>query len=421
MKFTKFLAVALAVVSLNAFALMNATEVGALLDSGQAVAAEKAIKEVLATRDTPKLHYMLAQAYQKQGRNGEAATELNKASAMDPSHSFASSEAKFREISASVLGVKVAYSEKPKEAVASSGPSVGTVLLYMITLVGGALLIGMGIVAFKRKREREAEENRLNEKLETAQHEVASLMQEVESKILQEKTSAVVNEKRLAALQTLKSDVLRLYEDAKATGTDEYAIDRIGNRRRDLSSTLRNVMLKSYTEPTVSDEPTPKVKVSRPTPMSKRVSTPKQRELETVSVPAPTHTTTTQAPSTVVVQQDNSLNNALTTAILINELNHSHHHHDHSSRNYDSGRSSSWDSTPTHSDSGRSSSWDTDTSSTSRSDSGSSSSWGSSSNDDDDRRSSSSSSWSSSDSGSSSSWSDSSSSSSSDSGSSSDW
>jgi len=339
MKFVKYLFVLVLAISLNAFAAMSPKEIGQLIDSGQLVQAEAAMQEVLKTRDTAKVHYLLAQVYQQMRRNVDAKNELAKADAMDPTHSYTTND-KYQAQAAKILGtttaapVVVTQAAPPQRQVITSpskpsepidGSAVAKVFGYIFGIAFVIALMFYIVIAVGKRREKAQLQEELEKDIAALQARVATLVYTADNALLEAKTAPTPISSKINAIGTIKAKVLELYDRAKnETIADANECATMMTECRSLELSLNTVSLKNYGAAPVVEE------VVQPEPAKRPALKPEYRQRPPAppaqSVPQPTHTTHRE---TVVVNQGSTLNDVLVTSVLLDSMNHNHRNEDY--------------------------------------------------------------------------------------------
>lgn len=373
MKYIKILLLSLVLISANAFALNSPSQIAAMMDSGNLRGAENSLKDVLHSgKDTAKVHYMLAQVYQKEGQLSGARSELARANQMDPEHSY-TDNAHYRPIADAING-RVNNTTSPVVMVAAPAtPSDNT----FFKVIGGIFLIGLlgwfAVMIYMHYRTKREEEERLVSSESQLRTNAALLVQDIQKAILSEKTAPAPSTERMNAITVVNFKALNVYDRVKNLAISNINdIVRLADEVSNIRQTFNEVLDADYSVKAT-------VKVTK---------TARHTVAEVEETPAPVHTAQaipaaapviTQAqPQTVVVGGVNnglSMTDLLVADMIINEP-HRHNDDDYFSRpaapapvEPDSGDNDRWDSSS--SDSGNDNSY-----SSSSSDSGSSdSSW----------------------------------------------
>jgi gas vesicle protein len=238
-----FLAVALSVCAVAAFALPKPSEVKAAVASGNYAKAESMLLEVMKEKPSAKAHYDLGQVYTFEGKHKDALNEFRQAQALDPSLKFASSATEFTKKLATAQAlvapppVVVAQSTAPAILMPTipqatspavqhdSGGSGGTILVVLLLL-----LVGGGAVAFFLMRKKTSDD--LNEKASAAKESMNFLLghaKSLEDATLIAKTATYPDAQkrrvldRIAVLQSQVRNALADLKDGKEVTANRMA------------------------------------------------------------------------------------------------------------------------------------------------------------------------------------------------------
>lgn len=393
MKYVKILLLSFVLFTANAFALSSPSQISAMMDSGNLRGAESALKDVLHSgKDTAKVHYMLAQVYQKEGRLPDARSELARANQMDPEHSY-TDNAHYRPIADAINGrvTNNSLAVGAPVVIMAEAPSKPVDFSFLGYFLLFALIVGVAIAAFIFYRNKREEQEQFTEADSQLRSGAALLVQDIQKAILSEKTAVSPSAARLTAINAVNFRALNVYDRIKGLVTSDISdIVRLSDEVADIRQALNEVLDADYS----GTSTTTKVKKT----YAKPVSTPVEAEPAPIptsqSIPAAAPVITQTQPQTVVVNGNSGLSvtDLLVADMIINEP-HRHRDDEYFTRpsppppppefreeyapavETDSGNNDTWN-TPS-SDSGNNDSF-----SNSSSDSGNNDSWSSSSSDD---------------------------------------
>ena len=388
MKYVKILLLSFVLFTANAFALSSPSQISAMMDSGNLRGAESALKDVLHSgKDTAKVHYMLAQVYQKEGRSPDARSELARANQMDPEHSY-TDNAHYRPIADAINGRvnNTTAAVGAPVVIMAAAPSKPVDFSFLGYFLLFALIVGGGIVAFifyRNKREEQEQFTTADSQLRSG---AALLVQDIQKAILSEKTAVSPSAARLTAINAVNFRALNVYDRVKGLVTSDISdIVRLSDEVADIRQALNEVLDADYSGTAAT------VKVTKPhhTPVAE--VEPEVAPASVVSpqtIPAAAPVITQPQPQTVVVNSGNS-GLSMTDLLVADMIIGDHHHRDDEYFTRpaapapepeivepDSGNNDRWSSSS--SDSGNDDSF-----SSSSSDSGNNDSWSSSSSSDD--------------------------------------
>lgn len=328
MKYIKILLLSAMLFSANVFALSSPSQIGAMMDSGNLRGAESALKDVLRSgKDTAKVHYMLAQVYQKEGRLSDARSELGRANQMDPEHSY-TDNAHYRPIADVINGrvnnTNAAVGAPAAVMAVASTPTDYSFLGYFLLF---AVVVSAGIVVFmffRNKREEQEQFDSSNSQLRSG---AALLVQDIQKAILSEKTSVAPVAAKLTAINAVNFRALNVYDRVKGLVTTEISdIVRLSDEVADIRQALNEVLDADYS----GTSPTVKVTKSRrpvvAAPIEAEEAAIPARVTQTIPAAAPV--ITQSQPQVVVVGGSNngmSMTDLLVADMIINEP---HRHRD---------------------------------------------------------------------------------------------
>ena len=407
MKIIKVMCLMLALVCFDAFAAIAPSEIAHMMDTGNLVGAEAALKDVLKEKDVAKVHYMLAQTYQKMDRPAAAKAELARADSMDPGHSY-TDNGHYATIATQIKGapVTVTVASAPQAAApAANNSGLGVVwLLFGFLLIGGTIFGLYHLLAARReKAEKQAD---FETALSDLRNKVASLVENINKALLEEKTSTAPSAKKIDAINSVNRSALALYEEVKGQEPEnQIVVGQLLRKWINISSTLDSVLNANYDAVPENSAPSKhKTQQRQGREPSDNGFAPGPFRTAPVAAPTPSPTVVEHTRETVVVNNTSS-SSGLMDAVIINSVlnsDDSRARRDREERQdrqdridrqdreeraarreredreeADRGRSNSWDSSSSSSssDSGSSDSW---SSSSSSSDSGSSDSYSSS-------------------------------------------
>ena len=388
MKYVKVLLLSFVLFTVNAFALSSPSQISTMMDTGNLRGAESALKDVLHSgKDTAKVHYMLAQVFQKEGRLPDARAELARANQMDPEHSY-TDNTHYRPIADAINGrvTNTSVTAGAPIAVMTAVPSKSIDFSFLIYFLLSALLVAAAIAAFMfylNKREEQEKFIAFNLQLHSR---AALLVQDIQKAILSEKTAVSPSAARLTAINTVNFRALNVYDRVKCLVTSDISdIVRLIGEVADIRQALNEVLDAGYSVTSTTVKIKKTYAKSASTTVVEAEAAPTSQAIPSAAptsqaIPSAAPVITQAPPQTVVVNSGLSMTDLLVADMIINEP-HRHRDDEYFTRpeapapQPDSGNNDTWD-TPS-SDSGNNDSW-----SSSSSDSGNNDSWSSSSSDD---------------------------------------
>jgi uncharacterized membrane protein YgcG len=267
MKYVKILLLSFVLFSVNAFALSSPSQIAAMMDSGNLTGAESALIQVLQTKDTAKVHYMLAQVYQKEGRLPDARAELARANEMDPEHSY-TDNAHYRPIADAIAGRVVHTNTSlavgaPVAVMAPLAPAVPidfSFLKYLLIMAVIALVIWFAARAYLAWQKLYEDAAKFTSSENTLRGNAALLIQDIDSVMLKEKTSTNPDSRKLNALNEVNIKALNVYERSKNLHTNDInEVSLLINEVGSIRSEMYVVVSRNYNAPETSA-----VKVKKP-------------------------------------------------------------------------------------------------------------------------------------------------------------
>jgi uncharacterized membrane protein YgcG len=300
-------------------ALPSPSQIATMMDNGDLRGADAALHQVLAVKDTAKVHYMLAQVYLKEGKRPDAQAELARANMMDPYHAY-TDNAHYRPVADAIAGRVM-----PVESHAATPPAVVVVhdsppansdnsvkilgILLVFIVVGG---VTRYLIDQRKKKDA------LKDALALVKAKAVSLVSDSERALLNEKTSASPNSQRLDLLNDINLRILNAYDRAKNLVTEDLdTIQQLSTELSDLQSALSSA---KNTSPSTKKKEARVADYTNHSPVNQpKTEVPNSTPVNSNTPAAATAATAAPATMTPVIINNTGNNGSSLTDVLIAE------------------------------------------------------------------------------------------------------